>query len=235
MGIAKSGQPKDSFARGAPFLSRPRVRASDAPPAAGMELRGKVTLLAEGCRGSLSKQVIRKYSLQKGEHQTYGIGIKEVCLSVVLYVCVCLSHVLGVMQLWEVAPEKLEPGKIVHSIGWPLDFSTYGGAFLYHMRPNLILLGMVVSLDYTNPYLNPYKEFQRYKHHPLIAAMLEGGQCVGYGARAIIEGGWQSIPQLVFPGGALIGDSAGFVNVPKIKGTHNAMKSGALLFGARRH
>lgn len=177
-------------------------------------------LLAEGCHGSLSKQAIAKFGLRAGRaHQTYGLGLKEV---------------------WELPAEAaaaddgvFEAGRVVHSVGWPLDGATYGGAFMYHLKgpegQNLVSIGLVVGLDYENPYLSPYQEFQRLKTHPLFSAVLQrGGKCIAYGARALNEGGWQSIPRLDFPGGALIGCSAGFVNVPKIKGTHTAMKSGIL-------
>ncbi|TPX76899.1 hypothetical protein CcCBS67573_g01820 [Chytriomyces confervae] len=174
----------------------------------GMEIRAKVTLFAEGCHGSLSKKVINKFDLRKdSQPQTYGLGLKEV---------------------WEIDPAKHEPGLVLHSIGWPMKFDTYGGAFMYHLEDNLCAIGYVVALDYENPTLSPYKEFQRYKHHPLIKHYLEGGKVLSYGARALNEGGYQSIPKLSFPGGALIGCSAGFLNVPKIKGTHTAMKSGML-------
>mmetsp|Transcript_67950 Transcript_67950/g.167828 ORF Transcript_67950/g.167828 Transcript_67950/m.167828 type:complete len:636 (+) Transcript_67950:212-2119(+) len=174
----------------------------------GMELRARQTILAEGCRGSCSEMVMDKYKLREGKDvQTYGIGIKEV---------------------WEVDPAKFKSGLIQHSVGWPLDSSTYGGSFLYHMEDNKVLMGMVVGLDYKNPYLNPYQEFQRWKTHPAIKTFLEGGTCISYGARALNEGGFQAIPKLTFPGGALVGCSAGFVNVPKIKGSHTAMKSGML-------
>lgn len=175
-----------------------------------MEIQAKVTLFAEGAHGSLSKMIYEKFNLRKDSSpQKYGIGIKEV---------------------WEVAPEKHQPGKVVHTVGWPLDYKTYGGSFIYHFEPEqrLVALGMVISLDYQNTYLNPYREFQRYKHHPFVKELLEGGKCVSYGARALNEGGFQSIPHLVFPGGAMIGCTAGFLNVPKIKGTHTAMKSGML-------
>ncbi len=182
----------------------------------GMELRAKYTLFAEGCRGHLTKRLEKEFGLRDGvQPQTYGIGLKEI---------------------WKVKPENHSPGKIVHSIGWPVDNSTYAGSFLYHAEDEQVLIGYVVGLDYKNPYLNPFKEFQRYKTHPYIRKTLEGGQRVAYGARAINEGGWQSIPKLTFPGGALIGCTAGFVNVPKIKGSHTAMKSGMLaadaVFGA---
>ncbi|KAJ3126870.1 hypothetical protein HK100_010045 [Physocladia obscura] len=174
----------------------------------GMEIRAKVTLFAEGCHGSLSKKVIHKFNLRKDkEPQTYGLGLKEV---------------------WEIDPAKHDPGLVLHTVGWPVDYKTYGGAFMYHFGENLVSIGYVVGLDYQNPTLSPYKEFQRYKHHPLIKSYLEGGKVLSYGARALNEGGLQSVPKLAFPGGALIGCSAGFVNVPKIKGTHTAMKSGIL-------
>jgi electron-transferring-flavoprotein dehydrogenase len=174
----------------------------------GMELRGKYTLLAEGARGSLSKVVIERFALAAGrEPQKYGIGLKE---------------------LWEVAPERHFPGRVQHSFGWPLDNRTGGGSFLYHLEDNQVAVGFVVHLNYTNPNLSPFDEFQRFKHHPLIAQNFEGGKRVAYGARAITEGGYQSVPKLVFPGGALIGCAAGFVNVPRIKGSHNAILSGML-------
>ncbi|KAJ2158093.1 hypothetical protein GGF46_004028 [Coemansia sp. RSA 552] len=176
--------------------------------ARGMELHGKVTLFAEGCHGSLTKGLIRKLGLrEEGKFQTYGLGIKEV---------------------WEVDPAKHSPGQITHTMGYPLDFKTYGGGFIYHMADNKVSLGLVVGLDYQNPYLSPYKEFQRFKAHPFVTELLKGGRVMSYGARALVEGGLQSLPKLFFPGGALIGDTAGFMNVPKIKGTHNAMKSGIL-------
>ncbi|OMJ21199.1 Electron transfer flavoprotein-ubiquinone oxidoreductase, mitochondrial [Smittium culicis] len=174
----------------------------------GIEIHGKVTLFAEGCHGSLSKQVIKKFELRdKDSFQTYGLGIKE---------------------LWEIDPSKHDPGKITHTIGYPFDSSTYGGSFIYHMQDNLLSLGIVIGLDYKNPYISPYQEFQRFKSHPFVRNLLEGGRVLSYGARSLVEGGFQSLPKLVFPGGALLGDSAGFVNVPKIKGTHNAILSGIL-------
>lgn len=174
--------------------------------ARGMELRAKQTIFAEGARGSCTEAVVQQFDLRaNSDMQAYGIGLKEV---------------------WEIPEEKLQPGLIQHTLGWPLNNSTYGGSFLYHLKPNYVLVGLVVGLDYANPYLNPYKEFQRLKHHPTISKHLEGGTCVSYGARVINEGGFQSIPKLSFPGGVLIGCSAGFVNLPKIKGTHTAMKSG---------
>jgi len=172
----------------------------------GVELHARQTVFAEGCRGSLTKTLFERFKLREGvDPQTYGIGIKE---------------------LWEVAPDKHRPGFVFHSIGWPLTSRTYGGAFLYHLEERLVSVGFVVGLDYRNPHLSPFDEFQRFKTHPEIRPTLEGGRRVAYGARAISEGGYQSIPKLTFPGGLLIGDTAGFLNVPKIKGTHLAMKSG---------
>ncbi len=189
MGLDKDGKPGDRF--------QP-----------GIDLFAKQTLFAEGCRGSLSEQLIHKFNLRANcDTQTYGIGIKE---------------------LWKVNPAKHELGKVVHTVGWPLDHSTYGGSFIYHYENNLIALGLVVGLDYQNPYLDPFKELQRFKTHPHIKPLFEGGECIGYGSRALNEGGLQSIPKLTFPGGMLIGCSAGFLNVAKIKGTHTAMKSGML-------
>jgi electron-transferring-flavoprotein dehydrogenase len=174
----------------------------------GMELRGKYVLFGEGARGSLSKQLIARFDLAKGrEPQKFGIGLKE---------------------LWQVAPEKHRPGLVQHTFGWPLDNSTGGGSFLYHLEDGLVAVGFVVHLNYTNPTLSPFDEFQRFKTHPLVRDTLIGGKRISYGARAITEGGWQSVPKLSFPGGALIGCSAGFVNVPRIKGSHNAILSGML-------
>ena len=174
--------------------------------APGMELRARYTLFAEGCRGSLTKTLFERFKLREGvDPQTYGIGIKE---------------------LWEIDPVQHDPGKIVHTVGWPLDASTYGGSFLYHMENNQVAVGFVVGLGYANPHLSPFEEFQRFKTHPDIRPTFEGGRRIAYGARAISAGGIQSIPKLIFPGGALIGDTAGFLNMPKIKGTHTAMKSG---------
>ena len=174
----------------------------------GMELRGAVTIFAEGCRGSLTKQLIERFDLRAGsDPQTYALGVKE---------------------LWEVPAAQHRPGFIEHSIGWPLDRGTYGGSWLYHWGDNLVSYGFVVGLDYRNPYLSPFEEMQRFKAHPAVRGHFAGGRRVGYGARALSEGGWQSLPTLTFPGGCLIGDTAGFLNVPKIKGTHAAMKSGML-------
>ncbi len=189
MGIGKDGKPTDNFQR-------------------GMELRARYTLFAEGCRGSLSKQLIRRFNLRDGhDPQTYAIGIKE---------------------LWEVPAANHKPGLVEHTVGWPLDSGTYGGSFLYHFGSNLISYGFVIGLDYRNPWLSPFDEMQRFKTHPEVRRHFEGGRRISYGARALNEGGLQSIPRLTFPGGALIGDAAGFVNVPKIKGTHTSMKSGML-------
>jgi electron-transferring-flavoprotein dehydrogenase len=174
----------------------------------GMELRGRYTLFAEGARGSLTKALIARFRLDRGcEPPKFGIGIKE---------------------LWQVAADRHRPGLVQHSFGWPLDNRTGGGSFLYHFDQNLVSVGFVVHLNYENPYLSPFDEFQRFKTHPLVRDTFTGGRRIGYGARAIAEGGWQSVPRLVFPGGALIGDGAGFLNVPRIKGTHNAMRSGML-------
>jgi electron-transferring-flavoprotein dehydrogenase len=174
----------------------------------GMELTGKYVLIAEGVRGSLAKELIAKYNLSEGrEPQKFGLGMKE---------------------LWEVKPENHRQGQVTHTMGWPLGTATGGGSFMYHLEDNLVSIGFVVHLNYTNPHLFPYMEFQRFKHHPLIAPVLEGGRRIAYGARAITEGGFQSVPKLAFPGGALIGCSAGFVNVPRIKGSHNAMKTGMM-------
>ena len=174
----------------------------------GMELHAKQTIFAEGCRGSLTKTLFARFDLRRdADPQTYGIGIKE---------------------LWEVDPAQSQPGLIVHTIGWPMDARTYGGSWLYHMEGNLVSVGFVVGLDYANPHLSPFEEFQRYKTHPAIRPTFEGGRRIAYGARALSEGGFQSIPKLTFPGGLIVGDAAGFLNVPKIKGNHTAMKSGML-------
>jgi len=189
MGLDREGKPKANFEP-------------------GIELHATYTLFAEGCRGSLTRDLEAKFGLREGvDPQTYGIGIKE---------------------LWEVDPARHQPGLVVHTIGWPLDGRTYGGSFIYHLAGNQVAVGFVIGLDYQNPYLAPFEEFQRFKTHPAIRATFEGGRRICYGARALNEGGVQSIPRLVFPGGALIGCAAGFLNVPKIKGTHTAMKSGML-------
>ncbi len=186
-GIGRDGKPKDTFQR-------------------GIELRAKYTLIAEGARGSLAKELIGRFALDKRSGpQKYGIGLKE---------------------LWEVAPDRHRPGLVQHTFGWPLDNATGGGSFLYHYGRNLVSVGFVIHLDYKNPYLAPFEEFQRFKTHPAIRDVFTGGKRIAYGARALTEGGWQSIPDLVFPGGALIGCAAGFMNVPRIKGSHNAILSG---------
>ena len=172
----------------------------------GMELHGKYTFFAEGCRGQLGRELEARFALRPVP-QVHGIGLKE---------------------LWEVKAGKHEPGLVMHTAGWPLDSSTYGGSFLYHMENRLVAVGFVVGLGYSNPYLSPYEEFQRFKTHPAIRVFLEQGKRIGYGARAIAAGGLQSLPRLVFPGGALIGDDAGFLNASRIKGSHAAIKSGAL-------
>ncbi|KDN42400.1 putative flavo protein-ubiquinone oxidoreductase [Tilletiaria anomala UBC 951] len=174
----------------------------------GMEFRAPITLFAEGAHGSCTQQLIRELGLREAvnaDPQTYALGIKEV---------------------WKVKEDKHQPGCVTHSLGWPMDMRTYGGSWMYHMEDGMVSVGLVVALDYENPYMSPFKEFQRMKHHPFFKDVLEGGECLAYGARVLNEGGYQSIPKLHFPGGALIGCAAGFVNVPKIKGTHNAMKSG---------
>jgi electron-transferring-flavoprotein dehydrogenase len=174
----------------------------------GMELHGRYTFFAEGCRGHLGRQLEAKFELRKNaDPQVFGIGLKE---------------------LWDVKPEKHQPGLVVHTAGWPLDSQTYGGSFLYHLENNQVSVGFVVGLAYTNPYLSPHEEFQRYKTHPAIRGTFEGGKRVAYGARAIAAGGMQSLPELVFPGGCLIGDNAGFLNASRIKGSHAAIKSGML-------
>ena len=189
MGIGRDGQPRPGFQR-------------------GMELRAKYTLIGEGARGSLAKQLIARFGLSDGRQpQKFGIGLKE---------------------LWQVAPGKHRPGLVQHFFGWPLDNRTGGGAFLYHLGDNLVSIGFVVHLNYANPHLSPFEEFQRFKTHLSIRPLLTGGERLSFGARAITEGGWQSVPKLAFPGGALIGCAAGFVNVPRIKGSHNAMLSGLL-------
>ncbi len=172
----------------------------------GIELHARQVLFAEGCRGHLSRQLMDRFGLREGvQPQTYGIGIKE---------------------LWDIDPERHAPGTVIHTAGWPMDGKTYGGSFLYHLDDNQVAVGFVIGLDYENPWLSPFDEFQRFKTHPAIRPFFEGGKRIAYGARAINEGGFQSIPRLTFPGGMLIGCAAGFVNVPKIKGSHTAMKSG---------
>ncbi|WP_415075543.1 4Fe-4S dicluster domain-containing protein [Legionella sp.] len=187
-------------------INRNNEQTSNYQP--GMHLLAKQTLFAEGCRGELSQKLMARYHLRdKANPQTYGLGIKEI---------------------WQVKPEHHEAGKVIHTVGWPMDYITYGGSFIYHLSDLRVALGFVVGLDYKNPWLNPFAELQRFKTHPLIRSILEGGERIAYGARALNEGGWQSLPKLTFPGGALIGDAAGFLNVPKIKGIHTAMKSGML-------
>lgn len=189
LGIDKNGKPKDSFERGLEFHSRQIV-------------------LAEGCHGSLSKEILKQFDLRKDRsNQSYGLGIKEV---------------------WEVKDENFKKGTVAHTMGYPLTKDLYGGGFQYHFGKNLVSVGLVMGLDYENPYVSPFQEFQKMKHHPFYAKVLEGGKCITYGARALNEGGFQAIPKLNFPGGVLIGASAGFMNVPKIKGTHTAMKSAML-------
>ncbi len=189
MGIGRDGRHKDTFEP-------------------GIELHGRQTMFAEGCRGSLTKTLFERFNLRdNADSQTYGIGIKE---------------------LWDVAPDKHHPGAITHTIGWPVAADTYGGSFIYHLENNQVAVGYVVGLDYSNPYLSPFEEFQRFKTHPKIRPLFEGGRRVSYGARALSEGGFQAIPKLTFAGGVLIGCGAGFLNVPKIKGIHTAMKSGML-------
>ncbi|CCH61704.1 hypothetical protein TBLA_0F01620 [Henningerozyma blattae CBS 6284] len=189
LGISKNGSPKDTFEK-------------------GMEFHARQTVLAEGCHGSLTKKMIKKFDLRKDSMmQTYGLGIKE---------------------LWEVKPENFRPGFVTHTMGFPLSNDLYGGGFQYHLRDNLVAVGLVMGLDYKNPYVSPYQEFQKMKHHPYYANVLKDGKCLEYGARALNEGGYQAIPKLNFPGGILVGATAGFMNVPKIKGSHNAVKSGIL-------
>ena len=189
LGIGRDGKAKSSFEP-------------------GMEFKARITLLAEGCHGSLTKQVIKKFDLRRdSQPQTYGLGLKEV---------------------WEVKHENFKSGEISHSMGYPLSKDVYGGGWMYHYGENLVSLGLVVGLDYANPWISLYGEFNKMKQHPMYRSVIEGGKCIAYGARALNEGGFQSIPKCAFPGGALIGDTAGFLNVPKIKGTHTSMKSGML-------
>jgi len=189
MGIGRDGEHKSSYTP-------------------GVELRGKYTLIAEGVRGSLAKELQQKFKLRDGvDPQKFGIGIKE---------------------LWQIDPAKHKPGLVIHTQGWPLDNATGGGSFMYHLEDNQVAVGFVIHLNYQNPFLSPFDEFQRFKTHPSVRGYFEGGKRIAYGARAINEGGLQSIPKLTFPGGALIGCAAGFVNLPRIKGSHNAMKTGML-------
>ena len=172
----------------------------------GMALMARQTVFAEGCRGSLTRRLMERFGLNRDSSpQTYGLGLKEI---------------------WEIDPARHVAGRVVHTVGWPLDNATYGGSWLYHLADNQVSVGFVVGLDYRNPYLSPFEEFQRFKTHPAIRPLFEGGRRIAYGARALSEGGWQSIPRLTFPGGLLVGDTAGFLNVPKIKGSHTALKSG---------
>ena len=189
MGVGRDGKPTDQY--------QP-----------GIELHGKYTFFAEGCRGHLGRQLMERYRLSaNSDPQVYGIGLKE---------------------LWEIEPKRHQAGLVIHSAGWPLDADTYGGSFLYHMEDNLVSVGFVVGLAYANPYLDPYEEFQRYKTHPDIRGFFEGGKRIAYGARAIAAGGLMSLPKLAFPGGCLVGDEAGFLNASRIKGSHAAIKSGML-------
>ncbi len=189
MGVSREGEHKGSYTP-------------------GMELHAKYTFFAEGCRGSLGRQLMDRFKLREGcQPQKYGIGLKE---------------------LWQIDPAKHQQGLVMHTAGWPMQTDTYGGSWMYHTEDNTVSIGYVVGLDYKNPYLNPFKEFQRYKTHPAIRSYLEGGKRIAYGARAISAGGVQSMPKLVFPGGMLIGDDAGFLNVPRIKGSHAALKTGML-------
>ena len=189
MGVGEDGEPKDGFTP-------------------GYELHAKYTFFAEGCRGSLTKDLFEKFNMRSdSDPQSYALGIKE---------------------LWEIDPEQHHQGRILHTIGWPLDTKTYGGSFLYYLEDNQVAVGFVTGLDYRNPYLSPFEEFQRFKTHPAIRPIFEGGRRVAYGARALNEGGFQSIPELTCPGAAIIGCAAGFLNVPKIKGSHNAMKTGMI-------
>lgn len=189
MGIGKDGEKTDFFEP-------------------GVEIHARQTVFAEGCHGSLTKELIASYDLRKdSDPQTYGLGIKEI---------------------WEIDPKKHDEGLVVHTIGWPMDTKTYGGSWMYHMGDNQVSVGFVVGLDYQNPYLSPFEEMQRFKTHPAVRDYLDGGRRIAYGARALVEGGYQSLPKLTFAGGLLIGDTAGFLNVPKIKGNHTAMKSGML-------
>jgi len=187
MGVDKDGKPKDSYTP-------------------GMDLHAKMTVFAEGARGSCTKQLIAKYELDKdADPQTYGIGIKE---------------------LWQLPAGRGDTGKVMHTVGWPLDNSTYGGSFVYHLEDDKLAIGFVVGLDYSDPHLEPFEKFQEFKNHPEMKKLLEGGEIVSYGARAIVEGGWQSLPKVEMPGAALVGCGAGTLNVPKIKGVHQAIRSG---------
>ena len=207
---AKSALIEDGILKG--ILTGDMGLARDGTPSAnyqpGIEIRAKQTILAEGCRGSVSKQLIEYFKLNAdSQAQTYGLGIKEI---------------------WRVDPKKHRLGNVTHTLGYPLDAQTYGGGFVYHLAGGLVSVGLVTALDYQNPYLSPYEEFQRFKLHPNIKRLLKDGERLEYGARTVVEGGLQALPKLCFPGGILIGDSAGFINVPKVKGVHNAIKSGML-------
>ncbi|GHU28637.1 dehydrogenase [Betaproteobacteria bacterium] len=200
----------DASVKGVATGDSGRLRDGSCGPSyqAGMELHAKYTLFAEGCRGQLGKQLEEKFQLRSGKNpQIFGLGIKE---------------------LWEITPDRHQPGLVIHTGGWPMDSRTYGGGFMYHMESNLVSVGLVVGLAYTNPYLSPFQEFQRLKTHPALRGFLERGKRIAYGARALTAGGLQSLPKLVFPGGALIGDEAGFLNAARIKGGHCAIKSGCL-------
>jgi electron-transferring-flavoprotein dehydrogenase len=187
-------------------IAKDGTKRNDFTP--GVEIHARQTVFAEGCHGSLTKTLIARYDLRKDKDpQTYGLGIKE---------------------LWEIPADRHKEGLVVHTIGWPMNSKTYGGSWMYHLENNMVSIGFVVGLDYENPYLSPFEEMQRFKTHPSVAAYLKGGRRVSYGARALVEGGLQSLPKLTFPGGVLIGDTAGFLNVPKIKGNHTAMKSGMI-------
>src|SRR5450432_2534074 len=189
MGVEKNGEPGPNFAP-------------------GPEIHAKVTIFSEGCRGSVSKQLIKRFNLQDGKSpQTYGLGFKE---------------------LWQLPPGRVQPGLIQHSLGWPLDSHTYGGSFLYHLNDDRVYVGYVVGLDYRDPRFRPFEAFQQFKNHPSVRPLLAGGELISYGARTIAAGGWQSLPRLEMPGALLAGDSGGLVNLPKIKGVHQAIRSGAL-------
>lgn len=189
MGVDREGNPKDGHTP-------------------GIEIRAPVTVFSEGCRGSVTKQLIKRFRLDdQSDPQTYGIGFKE---------------------LWQVPEGRVEPGKVQHTVGWPLDNRTYGGGFIYHLDDNRVAIGFVVGLDYTDPYLEPFECFQQFKHHPAVKPLLEGGEILSAGTRALVEGGWQSLPRMEMPGAVMVGDAAGTINVPKIKGTHTALKSGML-------
>src|SRR5690348_11388660 len=189
MGVAKDGSQKPNYVQ-------------------GIDIHARLTVLAEGCRGNITKTLIKRFALNDGhDPQTFGIGIKE---------------------LWQLPAGRVQPGKVMHTVGWPLDAATYGGSFVYHLDKDRVAIGFVAGLDYEDPMFEPYEAFQQLKHHALIKPLLEGGQIVSAGARALVEGGWQSLPKVEMPGAILIGDTAGLLNVPKIKGTHQAIRSGML-------